>query len=89
VSYLAGIHAGLWLLGALTPLAIVAGLVTLVWAIDVPHRVRVLKLHRQTRRAGRGLNLGPRRSACTCPDPGIAARSGHLASCPLRPYERS
>lgn len=56
-----GIGAGLWLLGALLPLAAIALVVLIVLALDVPHRIRVAKLRRETKRAGRatdGASLG-------------------------------
>ena len=58
MTYLDGLHAGLWLLGALTPIAALPALYVLVVVlIDVPHRVRVLRLRRQTRRSGRGITV--------------------------------
>jgi len=59
VTYLDGIHAGLWLLGILTPLLAVAALVLAAHALDVPHRVRVAKLRRNDRRAGRTVRVAP------------------------------
>lgn len=54
MTYTEGLAAGLWLLGALTPLAVLALAALLVVFIDVPHRVRVHRLNRQARRDGRG-----------------------------------
>jgi hypothetical protein len=82
MSYLDGLHASLWLLGALTPLAAIAVIVLALVLIDVPHRIRVLQLHRDIRRSGRAQGISPR---CTCPDPEMATRSGHLRRCPLAP----
>jgi hypothetical protein len=53
VTYLDGLHAALYVLGVLTPFAVLAVLVALVLLVDVPHRVRVHRLHRDVRRAGR------------------------------------
>lgn len=46
-----------WALGALPVLLGLALLVAAILAIDVPHRVRVHQLRRQTRRSGRDARL--------------------------------
>lgn len=55
-----GLQAGLWILGALAPLAAIAlAYLLIVAVIDIPHRVRVAKLRRQDRRYGRPSSFDP------------------------------
>lgn len=89
MSFTDGIQAGLYVLGFLLPIAAVALVVAAVVLLDVPHRVRVLKLRREVRRSGRdldGINLGPRR-ACHCANlpPGHRDLTGHEPRCPMHP----
>jgi hypothetical protein len=89
VTYLGGLHAALWLLGALTPFAAVGLLVALVVLADVPHRVRVARLHRDARRAGRATVADrpaqPLPCHCAHLPPGRRDLTGHEPGCPDHP----
>lgn len=48
-----GLTVFAYFVACLLPFAILAALAFAIWAIDVPHRIRVRRLRRQDRRIGR------------------------------------